>query len=161
MGCHFLLQEIFPTQGLNPGLPHCRQTLYCLSHPVPRNFSTRAIFPTGSWLWEAQVESQASLSWFHGDLEALCSRDRGCETAVDQRREKGSESVRCSVTSDSLHTTDCSPPRSSVPAGVGSHSLFQGLSPTEGSKPGLLHCRQILSSEPPGKYAPVTGNVRS
>ena len=24
--------EIFPTQGLNPGLPHCRQTLYCLSH---------------------------------------------------------------------------------------------------------------------------------
>ena len=29
---HFLLQEIFPTQGLNPGLPHCRQTLYRLSH---------------------------------------------------------------------------------------------------------------------------------
>ena len=23
----FLLQEIFPTQGLNPGLLHCRQTL--------------------------------------------------------------------------------------------------------------------------------------
>ena len=32
VGCHFLLQEIFPTQGLNPGLPHCRQTLYLLSH---------------------------------------------------------------------------------------------------------------------------------
>ena len=31
VGCHFLLQEIFPTQGSNPGLPHCRQTLYCLS----------------------------------------------------------------------------------------------------------------------------------
>ena len=30
--CYFLLQGIFPTQGLNPGLPHCRQTLYCLSH---------------------------------------------------------------------------------------------------------------------------------
>ena len=27
VGCHFLLQEIFPTQGLNPGLPHCRQML--------------------------------------------------------------------------------------------------------------------------------------
>jgi len=24
---HFLLQGIFPTQGLNPGLPHCRQML--------------------------------------------------------------------------------------------------------------------------------------
>ena len=32
VGCHFLLQEIFPTQRLNPGLPHCRQTLYRLSH---------------------------------------------------------------------------------------------------------------------------------
>ena len=32
MGCHFLLQRIFPTLGSNPGLPHCRQTLYCLSH---------------------------------------------------------------------------------------------------------------------------------
>ena len=31
VGCHFLLQGIFPTQGLNPGLPHYRQTLYRLS----------------------------------------------------------------------------------------------------------------------------------
>ena len=30
--CHFLRQRIFPTQGSNPGLPHCRQTLYRLSH---------------------------------------------------------------------------------------------------------------------------------
>ena len=30
--CHFLLQGIFPTQGSNPGLPRCRQTLYHLSH---------------------------------------------------------------------------------------------------------------------------------
>ena len=32
VGCHFLLQGSFPTQGSNPGLPHCRQTLYHLSH---------------------------------------------------------------------------------------------------------------------------------
>ena len=32
MGCHFLLQGIFPTQGSNEGLPHCRQTLYHLSY---------------------------------------------------------------------------------------------------------------------------------
>ena len=32
VGYHFLLQEIFPTQELNPGLPHCRQMLYRLSH---------------------------------------------------------------------------------------------------------------------------------
>ena len=38
VGCHFLLQRIFPTQGLNPGLPDCRQTLYHLSHQG-RHFS--------------------------------------------------------------------------------------------------------------------------
>ena len=32
VGCHALLQGIFPTQGLNPGLPHCRWILYQLSH---------------------------------------------------------------------------------------------------------------------------------
>ena len=32
VGCHLLLQGIFPTQGSNPGLLHCRQTLYHLSH---------------------------------------------------------------------------------------------------------------------------------
>ena len=32
VGCHFLLQRIFPTQGLNLGLLHCRQMLYPLSH---------------------------------------------------------------------------------------------------------------------------------
>ena len=32
VGCHSLLQGIFPTQGSNPDLLHCRQTLYHLSH---------------------------------------------------------------------------------------------------------------------------------
>ena len=32
VGCHSLLQEIFPTQGLNPGPLHCRQTMCHLSH---------------------------------------------------------------------------------------------------------------------------------
>ena len=32
VGSHCLLQGIFPTQGLNPGLPHCRQILYQLGH---------------------------------------------------------------------------------------------------------------------------------
>ena len=32
VSCHALLHGIFPTQGSNPGLPHCRQILYHLSH---------------------------------------------------------------------------------------------------------------------------------
>ena len=31
VGCHFLLQGIFPTHGSNSGLLHCRQILYWLS----------------------------------------------------------------------------------------------------------------------------------
>ena len=32
VSCYFLLQGIFPMQGLNPGLLHYRQILYYLSH---------------------------------------------------------------------------------------------------------------------------------
>ena len=31
VGSHSLFQGIFPTQGLNLDLPHCREILYCLS----------------------------------------------------------------------------------------------------------------------------------
>ena len=48
-------------------------------------------------------------------------------------------------------TMKCSPPGSSVygdspgkNTGTGFHALFQGLFPTQGSNPGLPHCRQIL-----------------
>ena len=34
VGCHFFLQGIFPTQVLNLGLRHCRQTFYKLSHQM-------------------------------------------------------------------------------------------------------------------------------
>ena len=31
VGCHTFFQRTFPTQSLNPGLPHCRQFIYHLS----------------------------------------------------------------------------------------------------------------------------------
>ena len=43
---HSLLQGIFPTQGLNPGLLHCRWILYRLSYqgsPLETWHHTRAI----------------------------------------------------------------------------------------------------------------------
>ena len=53
VGSLSLLQGIFPTQGLNPGLPHCKQTLYQLSHQgspsilewVASSFSSRSSQP--------------------------------------------------------------------------------------------------------------------
>ena len=53
VGSLSLLQGIFPTQGLNPGLPHCRQILYQVNHQEsPRNTEVGSlslphqIFPT-------------------------------------------------------------------------------------------------------------------
>ena len=47
VGSLSLLQEIFPTHGLNPGLPHCWWILYQLSHKewVAYPFSSRSSNP--------------------------------------------------------------------------------------------------------------------
>ena len=43
MGSLSLLQGIFPTQGLNPGLPHCRQIIYQLSHQGSPEYSIKKL----------------------------------------------------------------------------------------------------------------------
>ena len=48
VGCHFLLQGILPTQGSNPGLLHCRQILYHLSHQGNRRKRGINAFPLPS-----------------------------------------------------------------------------------------------------------------
>ena len=45
VGSLSLLQGIFPTQGCNPGLPHCRQILYQLSHKVSPRILKWAAYP--------------------------------------------------------------------------------------------------------------------
>ena len=57
-----------------------------------------------------------------------------------------SESESCSVVSDSLRPHGLYHPWNSVGpnTGVGGLSLLQGIFPTQGLNPGLLHCRQIL-----------------
>jgi len=47
VGCHFLLQGIFPTQGSNPGLLYCTQILYRLSYKGSP-YSFPGGFPGGS-----------------------------------------------------------------------------------------------------------------
>ena len=47
--------------------------------------------------------------------------------------------------------------------GVGSHSLLQGIFPTQGWNPGLLHCSCFfffLLSQPPGKQWAITNSSR-
>ena len=56
------------------------------------------------------------------------------------------ESERRSIVSNSLRPHGLYSPWNSPGqnTGVGSSSLLQGIFPTQGSNPGLLHCRQIL-----------------
>ena len=62
VGCHSVLQGIFLTQGLNSGLPHCRQILYCLSHQgsprilewVTCPFSMGFSWPR-NWTWVSHI----------------------------------------------------------------------------------------------------------
>ena len=57
-----------------------------------------------------------------------------------------SESESCSVVSDSWPPHELYSPWNSLGqnTGVGSLSLLQGIFPTQGSNPGLPHCRRIL-----------------
>ena len=42
--CHSFLQGIFPTQGSNPGLLHCRWILYYLSQQESLVISTESVY---------------------------------------------------------------------------------------------------------------------
>ena len=66
--CHFLLQGISPTQGSNPGLPHCRQALLIfvppgkpLTSPSTQGYG----FSSGRvWMWELDwEEGWVSKNW--------------------------------------------------------------------------------------------------
>ena len=75
VGCPSLLQGIFLTQGLNPGLLHCRQILYCLSYqggPPPPTLPLRCLHPhnlavSGFHIFTHLVDRSAS------SLLLLCS----------------------------------------------------------------------------------------
>ena len=57
MGCCALFQGIFPSQGLNPGLLHCRWILYQLSDQgsLDSILKSRDIFPTKVHIVKAMV----------------------------------------------------------------------------------------------------------
>ena len=54
VGSLSLLQGIFPTQSSNPGLMHCRQILYQLSHKT-------AVFSHNSGGWKSKIKVLAKL----------------------------------------------------------------------------------------------------
>ena len=80
MDCHSLLQRIFLTQGLNQGLPHCRQILYHLSYREdPKEQQTgsklgkeyiKAIYYHPAYLTHMQSTSFKMPGWMKHKLES-------------------------------------------------------------------------------------------
>ena len=102
----------------------------CLENPTDRG-SWRVMVRgvAENWTWLKCLSTQRE--------ERICEEWRGTKKPLD-------ESENSSVVSDSLQPLYS--PRNSPGqnTGVGSCSLLQGIFPTQGSNPGLPHCRQIL-----------------
>ena len=95
VGCHALLQDIFPMQGSNPGLPHCRWILYRLSHQgSPRILE-----------WVTWPFSRGS-SWPRNRTRVSCSAGRfftGCATREALSSVKCIK-LLCNQSSELFHT---------------------------------------------------------
>ena len=82
--CHALLHGIFPTQGSNPGLPHCRWILYRLSHQgfiqatqvqfLGRELTSRVTLPLTAASSRSQWCRQPSRSAPEEDVKQHCSQ---------------------------------------------------------------------------------------
>ena len=64
VGSLSLLQGIFPSQGSNPGLPHCRQILYQLSHKRSPRILEWVAYPFSSR--SSQPRNQTRVSYTAG-----------------------------------------------------------------------------------------------
>ena len=66
-----LLQGIFQTQGSNPGLPHCRQILYQLSHKGSLRIVEWAAYPFSRG--SSQPRNQTGVSCITGRFFTYCA----------------------------------------------------------------------------------------
>ena len=124
-----------PGSGRSPGEGNGNPLQYsCLGNPMDRG------------AWQATVHGVAKELDTTGQLNNNNSCLHYCEY-TKERKWKWSHSV----VSDSLRPCGLKPIRLLCPwdspgknTGVGCHFLFQGIFPTQGSNPSLLHCRQML-----------------
>ena len=63
VGWHAILQGIFPTQGSNPDLPHCRWILYCLTAPHPQGSLIKVKWGKKGRLVDTVWEGEGEMNW--------------------------------------------------------------------------------------------------
>ena len=95
VGSLSLLQGIFPTQGSNPGLPHCRQVLYQLSHKECEILIVEMEMG-GCWSLATELELQACIvavlslvaPWHAGSFQTRKTprhRDQTCVPCIGRQ----------------------------------------------------------------------------
>ena len=125
MGSLSLLQGIFPNPGIKPRSPTLWADSYQLSHKGSPRILEWVAFPFCGSSWPrllTRVSCSAGGYFTNWPLR---------EVLVAQV---------CPTLCNPIQTVEFSRQN----AGVGSCSLLQGIFPTQGSNPGLLHCRRIL-----------------
>ena len=120
MGSLSLLLGIFPTQGSNPGLPHCKQILYHLSHQGSTRILECSSTPHPQLLLMKEV-------W-------LLNEGSSDSVAAPQGSTPGETVLMLCCSGQG---------RESRNQGI-SLSLLQGIFPTQELNQGLLRCRWIL-----------------
>ena len=73
MGCHSLLQEIYPIQGLNQSLPYCRQVLYWCHSNVCKEKEMATLSSTLAWKFHGW---RSLVGYSHGRLQFTKSQTR-------------------------------------------------------------------------------------
>ena len=171
VGCHFLLQGIFPTQGLNLHLLRCRRILYCWTTreatemilqtkrrcSCKAHHNIRALEMTWKtmydtvWYWNpvfiVTKQSGSFCCWASGQVTPKYATMAHWLFELKLLKWKSSRSV----VSNSLQPPGLEPTGLLRPwdspgknTGVDYHFLLQGIFLTQGSNRGLPHWRQTL-----------------
>ena len=61
LGSLSFLHRIFPTQGSNPGFPHCRQILYQLNFKGSPSILECVTYPFSKWIFQTQESNRGPL----------------------------------------------------------------------------------------------------
>ena len=154
----------FPSPGdlPDPGLPHCRQTLYCLTYqgsPKKRQVQVSQLCPTlrepmdyivqhliiplpSPWKSLSHVRLFAT-SWTIQSMEFSRPEYWSGEPSpsLGDLPNTGIKPSSPTLQADSLPAKPQGKPKNT---GMGSLSLCQWIFPTQESNRGLLHCRRIL-----------------
>ena len=154
VGSHSLLQGIFPTQGSNLGLLHCRQILYCLSHQGrPKDAAAKVLHSISKFVSKCKqiCKTQQWLQNWKMSIFIPIPKKSNAKEYSDYRTillMSHASKVKVKVTQScltlrfhGLYSPWDSPGQNT---GVGSLFFLQGIFPTQGSNPGPLHCRWIL-----------------